>query len=450
MPTDQEVLQRVTVRLVTDPDERRQFDDMMKQWHYLESSRMVGEQLRQVAEVNGVWVALLGWSAGTLKSAPRRAWVGWDAVQERQRLHLIAQNARFCILPGNRVPNLASRILALSCARLSADWEATYGHPVLVAETFVDQARFKGTCYLAAGWQEIGTTKGVARETHGWKRHGVVKRLLVRELCAGARELLVSSALPEDQQPRLTPQEICLSGPKGLLQILKDHVPDTRKRKGRRYRLKTLLGLIIAGMLAGQNDIEHIAAWVRGLSASVLKRFGCNDRDKEGKIRAPCANTYRYVLQDIDPIAVDRAIRIWLAEAGIDTTGVVIAIDGKTLRGSASLGEPARKAVSFFLHDAGITIAQSEVPTSTTEVPKAREMIADLNIPLEGSIMTADAAHTCPETAQEAGKRGRITSSPSKAINPSWRLRWPNVSKPSHQDLPSPMTTDTAETNIEP
>ena len=58
-------------------------------WYYLKSAGMLGEQLRYVAEVNGVWAELLGWSAAMLKSAPRRTWAGWDAVQERQRLHLV-------------------------------------------------------------------------------------------------------------------------------------------------------------------------------------------------------------------------------------------------------------------------------------------------------------------------------------------------------------------------
>lgn len=443
MPSPTQSLSSVRVRLIVSAEERRQWDALMVQWHYLGSARMVGEQLRYVAEVNGVWVALLGWSAATLKSAPRRAWVGWDAVQERQRLHLVAQNTRFLML-GVRVPHLASRILALNCACLSRDWEAAYGHPVLLAETFVDCSRFKGTCYRAAGWEEIGRTKGVARVMGGWRRHGVVKALLIRPLRRDARQRLCADHLEQDRLSRLTPQEIRLTGDDGLLETLCRMVPDPRGCKGRRFPLTTLLGLLVAGMLAGHREVERISVWARGLPSAVLRRFGC-PRWPDGRSRVPCANSYRYLLQEIDPLALDRAIRAWLQTAGVDTSHVVIAIDGKTLRGSAHLDAPARKAVSFFLVEAGITLAQHEIPATTTEVPVARDMMAEHD--LAGCIITADAAHTCPETAQAVSKKGGTSCSPSKATNPTWRLRWSDISKPSRHPQPRRTTTATAAKN---
>ena len=61
------------------------------------------------------------------------------------------------------LPNLASKTLASTTQRLHPDWEAVYGHPVLVAETFVDPTRFAGTSYRAAGWEYLGLTRGFAR-----------------------------------------------------------------------------------------------------------------------------------------------------------------------------------------------------------------------------------------------------------------------------------------------
>jgi hypothetical protein len=445
MPTPSQSLAQVRVRLIVSAEERRQWDEAMVTWHYLKNARMVGEQLRYVAEVNGVWVALLGWCAATLKSAPRRAWIGWDVVQERQRLHLVANNARFVML-GVRVPHLASRILALNRACLSRDWEESYGHPVLLAETFVDSARYRGTCYRAAGWEEIGQTQGVAREVGGWRRHSVRKTLLVIPLRRDARDLLCSDHQDEDRPPRLTPQEIRLSGDDGLLEILRCNVPDPRGRKGRRFPFATLLGLLVAGMLADVTNVECIAAWVRGLPPAVLKRFRC-PRWPDGGYRVPCANSYRYLLQEIDPLALDRAIRTWLRASGINDSRVVIAIDGKTLRGSAQLDQPARKAVSFFLVGMGITIAQQEIPATTSEVPHARTMMTDTDLNIDRSIITADAAHTCPDTANTVVKKGATSSSRSKAINPAWRLRWSNISKPPQVAPTRPTNTHTPARN---
>jgi len=110
-------------------------------------------------------VALLRWPGATLHDGVRDRYIGWDDACRRARLHLVVNNARFLILPWVRQPNLASRVLGANLQRLSADWQAAYGHPMLVAETFVDQARFQRTCYRAGNWICVGQTKG-------WSRHG--------------------------------------------------------------------------------------------------------------------------------------------------------------------------------------------------------------------------------------------------------------------------------------
>src|SRR5438046_8777588 len=62
------------------------------------------------------------------------------------------------------IPYLASWTLGQVLRRLSADWKAKYGHTVLLAETFVDRERFRGTCYRAANWIAAGATAGRSRQ----------------------------------------------------------------------------------------------------------------------------------------------------------------------------------------------------------------------------------------------------------------------------------------------
>lgn len=64
------------------------------------------------------------------------------------------------------------------------------GHPVLLAETFVDPSRFRGTCYRAAGWTALGETRGFACDAGGWWEHGWPKTVLVRPLRKVAAEAL--------------------------------------------------------------------------------------------------------------------------------------------------------------------------------------------------------------------------------------------------------------------
>jgi len=133
--------------------------ELMVKHRYPKSDTLLGEQLCYVAEVDGRQVALLSWSAAANHLKDREQWMGWKISQRRRRLALVANNARFLILPGPDCPNLASRVLALCCGRLADDWQQIYGHPVLAAESFVDSRLFRGTCYKAQGWKLLGETR---------------------------------------------------------------------------------------------------------------------------------------------------------------------------------------------------------------------------------------------------------------------------------------------------
>jgi hypothetical protein len=72
-------------------------------------------------------------------------------------------NSRFLILPGIRVPNLASHVLGLAVRRLVRDWPKRYGIALWALETFVAPPRL-GTSYRAANWREVGESRGRGRQ----------------------------------------------------------------------------------------------------------------------------------------------------------------------------------------------------------------------------------------------------------------------------------------------
>ena len=118
-PAEAAVLNHVIVRLVRS-EEVPEWNRLMVEHHYLPSAQMVGEQLRYVAEYCGQWLALLGWAAAAYHLKGRETEIGWDPNQRGARLHLVANNARFCLLgPAGQYPNLASRVLGLNLQRLS-------------------------------------------------------------------------------------------------------------------------------------------------------------------------------------------------------------------------------------------------------------------------------------------------------------------------------------------
>ena len=144
-------LGEVVVRPICSSEESR-YQELMQQYHYLGALPKISETLWYVATWREDWVALLSFSACALKCAARDRWIGWDFRHRYSRLKLVVNNSRFLILPDWHVFNLGSRVLSLCQRRLGSDWEARFGHGVLLLETFVDPQRFRGTVYRAANW----------------------------------------------------------------------------------------------------------------------------------------------------------------------------------------------------------------------------------------------------------------------------------------------------------
>ena len=140
------------------------FKTLIALYHYLGYCGTVGENMKYIAfdhEANPLACLLFGSAAW--KTAPRDAFIGWDAKTRKRNLHLISNNMRFLILPWVRVPHLASHILGRIAKQISTDWINKYGHPLYLLETFVDRDRFRGICYRAANWFYVGPTKGRTR-----------------------------------------------------------------------------------------------------------------------------------------------------------------------------------------------------------------------------------------------------------------------------------------------
>lgn len=141
------------------PDEGL-FNSLLAQYHYLGYQQPVGEHLKYVVVAGDRPVACLAWGSAPAVLGPRDHFIGWTAEARRRHIRLLAYNPRFLILPWVRVPHLASHVLGRMAAMLSGEWQRLYGHPIYWLETFIDPARFRGTCYRAANWIVLGRTMG--------------------------------------------------------------------------------------------------------------------------------------------------------------------------------------------------------------------------------------------------------------------------------------------------
>jgi hypothetical protein len=158
-------LQPVRLELVQNLPLRRRVGQLLARYHYRGFHGPVGENVQYLAcDQQGRELAVLVFGAAAWKVAGRDQFIGWSVSQRQQQLSGIANQQRFLILPWVRVPHLASHLLALATRRLSADWQARYGHRVWLVETFVETDRFAGTSYKAAGWIPLGLTTGRTRQ----------------------------------------------------------------------------------------------------------------------------------------------------------------------------------------------------------------------------------------------------------------------------------------------
>jgi len=139
------------------------FKHLICKYHYL-GYHSVGENIGYMAfdrEDNPLACMLFGSPAWKVEARDR--FIGWDQATRQANLRFLTNNTRFLILPWVRVPHLASHVLAKVSSRICSDWNAKYGHPVYLLETYVDRSRFRGTSYRAANWTLVGQTKGRSR-----------------------------------------------------------------------------------------------------------------------------------------------------------------------------------------------------------------------------------------------------------------------------------------------
>jgi hypothetical protein len=170
------------------------FDSLIETHHYLGYTQPVGAHLKLLAVAKGRPIACFAWSSAPRHLGPRDRHIGWSKQQRQRNLRFVAYNPRYLILPWVEVRYLASHLLARMTRALSALWQQAYGHPIYFVETFVDPARFRGTCYRAAGWTVLGTTTGRGKDAPTRRPTRPPKAVLGLALTPRFRALLAQGA----------------------------------------------------------------------------------------------------------------------------------------------------------------------------------------------------------------------------------------------------------------
>jgi len=186
-------LDAIELDLVRDKQQSRQWNGLIARYHYLGYSALSGAQLRYVIRCQQGVLGAIGFGAAAWKVGVRDGWIGWNARQHAQQLGRVVNNRRFLILPWVRVPNLASHILAQAAQRCAEDYERVYAIRPVLLETFVESPRYRGTCYQAANWINLGQTQGRGRNDRKHEAPLALKQVYVYPLQRDFRRVLVAA-----------------------------------------------------------------------------------------------------------------------------------------------------------------------------------------------------------------------------------------------------------------
>lgn len=392
-------LSEIQIQLLNSKSDKGRARRLLSQYHYLGNVQAVGEQLfYAIRDARGDWLGVLVFCAASRRLRARDRWIGWTEEQRRRRLALLVNNCRFLLLPHKTFPNLASRALRLCLGRLSGDWQARYGHPVVLVETFVDPEEFSGTVYTASGWEELGTTDGFGRVRRDfYVQHNKPKRLFARELSRKARRSLAADRL----KPTLAVVEAktrprCTQSPsdiRSLVEYLKG-LPDYRRRIGI-YPLWTLVTLaLLAHWCGAPRGQKELAKFANGLSQAQRRALGIRQQAHQ-KYPAPSQPTFCRMMKHIDAEQLEKILLQAQEQIrGPAPADELIVLDGKQPRQGG--GHSVLTAVSVpSQHYLGSAI----VDTKTNEIPVARALFKKLD--LDGRRVSLDALHTQDQSARE-------------------------------------------------
>ena len=177
-----------------------------------------------------------------------------------------------------------------------------------------------------------------------------------------------------------------------LLDLLAQ-VPDPRKRRGRRHALAGLLAVGIAAVIAGSRSFAAIGQWAADAGPEVLAVLGA--------ARGPAEeSTFRRAFALVSADVLDRVLGAWLHTRAVQASGrLVIAVDGKALRGAKNKGGKAPHLVAALAHGIGAVLGQAAVDAKSNEIPAVRDLLKAF-ASLAGAVITIDALHTQSDTAQ--------------------------------------------------
>lgn len=192
-----------TVKLVSSVEEEELFNEYIERHHELKYGSPFGDRLKYFISIGGEspqFVGCIMFSASSWALEKRDKWIGWGKEDRVSRLYLVVNNTRFLIFPWIKIKNLASWSLAEVAKRIQKDWYRKHRYVPVLLETFVDAGKYHGTCYKAANWTYIGSTKGRGRQDVLHKNLSSPKEIYMYPLIEDFRDYLTGKKTGGDSK----------------------------------------------------------------------------------------------------------------------------------------------------------------------------------------------------------------------------------------------------------
>ena len=201
----------------------------------------------------------------------------------------------------------------------------------------------------------------------------------------------------DDSDPLLGELAEVPAAPREIVDALAT-IPDPRKRRGVRHPLLEILVVAATAVLSGARSFSAIGDWAADAGVEVLAAL-------DSSAGVPSESTIRRTLERVDGDTFDKIVNSWMGLQFRSIDGRrIVAVDGKTLRGSVDDAGDRPHLLAAMDHESGAVIGQVAVGAKTNEIPKLIDLLDPIDI--TDMVVTVDALHTQRATADYIVDRG--------------------------------------------
>ncbi len=174
---------------------------------------------------------------------------------------------------------------------------------------------------------------------------------------------------------------------------------DKRKPKGLRYRLETILVIMILAKLCGEDNPSAIAEWAKHRTELL-----CEALQLERKTM-PHHSTYRRIAEEVICVEeLEQMLSMLWSSKRFFGKQVLLAMDGKVLRGTLDDEQNGVYLLAAYLPDEGLVLMEVEIAGKGSEIPAAPKLLKSID--LREKVVMGDAMHTQREVSIQIVEAG--------------------------------------------